>query len=97
MMFIDASAIIAILNREAGYEKLAECIEQATDGVKFSPIVRFEAVLGLARARSRGASARPMRNGSPQRVRPSSSSSSKSPRRNLSSPPKSANSRSKRA
>ena len=28
-MFIDASAIIAILNREAGYEKLAECIEQA--------------------------------------------------------------------
>jgi ribonuclease VapC len=60
-MFIDASAIIAILNREAGYEKLAECIEQATDGVKFSPIVRFEAVLGLARARSRGASARPMR------------------------------------
>jgi ribonuclease VapC len=60
-MFIDASAIIAILNREAGYEKLAECIEQATDGVRFSPTVRFEAVVGLARARSRGAAARPMR------------------------------------
>jgi ribonuclease VapC len=60
-MFIDASAIIAILNREAGYEKLAECIDQATGGVRFSPIVRFEAVVGLARARSRGAAARPVR------------------------------------
>ena len=57
-MFVDASAIIAILNREAGYESLAAFIDQAADGVTFCPIVRFEAVLGLARARSVGGTAR---------------------------------------
>ena len=44
-MFIDASAVIAILNREAGFERVEARIDQATDGVTFSPMVRFEAVL----------------------------------------------------
>jgi len=57
-MFVDASAVIAILNREAGYESLAASIDQAADGVTFCPIVRFEAVLGLARARSLGRTGR---------------------------------------
>lgn len=52
-MFIDASAVIAILNREAGFERVEAHIDQATDGVTFSPMVRFEAVLGLARARAK--------------------------------------------
>lgn len=52
-MFIDASAIVAILNQEPGGEALEACIERATETMTFSPMVRFEAVVSLARARSK--------------------------------------------
>lgn len=51
-MFIDASAIFAILNREPGYEDLVRRIEDVTDQLYTSPLSRFEASVGLARQRS---------------------------------------------
>src|SRR4051812_16745684 len=47
-MFIDASAIIAIVAREADGAALAARLGQAVD-IRTSPIAVFEAVLGLAR------------------------------------------------
>ncbi len=60
-MFIDASAIVAILNQEPECEALEACIERADDAMTFSPIVRFEAIVSLARARAKatGAVAKP--------------------------------------
>jgi ribonuclease VapC len=60
-MFIDASAIVAILNQEPEGEALEACIERTDSPVAFSPIVRFEAIVSLARARAKatGAAARP--------------------------------------
>ena len=60
-MFIDASAIVAILNQEPEGEALEACIERADEPVTFSPIVRFEAIVSLARAHSKatGAAAKP--------------------------------------
>ncbi len=52
MMFIDASAIIAILNREQGYEEIVKCIADQECGRYVSPLVRFEATAALARSRS---------------------------------------------
>lgn len=48
-MFVDASILVAIINREAGWEVLSE---RLADGqhLTFSSLVRFEAVLGVARA-----------------------------------------------
>lgn len=57
-MFIDASAIVAILNREAGYEDLVRRIGDHEGQLFTSPIARFEASISLARSRS-GAQARP--------------------------------------
>lgn len=51
-MFIDASAICAILNREAGYDDLARRIEDVPDQLYTSPLSRLEASVGLARQRS---------------------------------------------
>ncbi len=51
-MFIDASAIFAILNREAGYEDLARRINDVADQLYTSPLSRFEASVSLARQRS---------------------------------------------
>ena len=51
-MFIDASAIFAVLNREAGYEDLARRIDDVTDQLYTSPLSRFEASVSLARQRS---------------------------------------------
>ena len=55
-MFVDASAILTILNEETGCEEFVKRIEEG-DAVRFvSPLVRFEAVTGLARSRSGEAS-----------------------------------------
>ncbi|MFG6527969.1 MULTISPECIES: type II toxin-antitoxin system VapC family toxin [unclassified Sulfitobacter] len=51
-MFIDASAIFAILNREPGYEDLVRRIEDVTDQLYTSPLSRFEASVSLVRQRS---------------------------------------------
>ena len=51
-MFIDASAIVAILNREYGYQEIVERIKDARSDRFVSPLVRFEAVTAVARSRS---------------------------------------------
>ena len=51
-MFINASAIFAILNREPGYEDLARRIEDVQGQLFTSPLSRFEATVSLARQRS---------------------------------------------
>ncbi len=51
-MFIDASAIVAILLREPGYEDLARRIEDSQEPLYTSPLARFEASVSLARAYS---------------------------------------------
>jgi ribonuclease VapC len=51
-MFIDASAIVAILNKEPGFEDLVRRIEDAQGPRFVSPLVRFEAVAAIARSRS---------------------------------------------
>ncbi|MCX8508330.1 MAG: type II toxin-antitoxin system VapC family toxin [Rhodobacteraceae bacterium] len=50
-MFLDASAIVAILSREPGFEELARRIEDARDPLFTSPLSRYEAVISLARQR----------------------------------------------
>jgi ribonuclease VapC len=49
-MFVDASAIVAILTREPGYEFLVTALEAAR-APQTSPIAIFEAVLGVRRKR----------------------------------------------
>jgi ribonuclease VapC len=49
-MFVDASVIVAILNKEPGWEELEKQLSAARRPVYVSPLVRFEAVHGLARA-----------------------------------------------
>ncbi len=51
-MFIDASVIVAIMNREAGFEELVKRIEDHKGDRFVSPLVRFEAVAAVARSRS---------------------------------------------
>lgn len=51
-MFIDASAIVAILIREPGWEEIEKRLNEARDTFHVSPLVRYEATLGLARAKS---------------------------------------------
>ena len=51
-MFIDASAIFIVLNREAGYKYLARRIDDVTDQLYTSPLSRFEASVSLARQHS---------------------------------------------
>ncbi|HDZ71404.1 MAG TPA: PIN domain-containing protein [Aurantimonas coralicida] len=50
-MMIDASAIVAILNREPDAERLKRAIEEADSPLYTSPLALFEATLGLARAK----------------------------------------------
>lgn len=53
-MFVDASVIVAILNQEPGWEELVKHLA-ADDGEHMvSPLVRFEAIMSLARAMSGG-------------------------------------------
>lgn len=57
-MFVDASAIVAILSRESGWEDILGQLD-ANGGTQYvSPLVRFETVQALARKRA-GSSARP--------------------------------------
>ena len=49
-MFVDASAIVAILTRESEADNLADTLEQARTPIT-SPIAIFEATLGVCRKR----------------------------------------------
>ena len=49
-MFVDASAIVAILTREAEADSLADALEKARTPIT-SPIAIFEATLGVCRQR----------------------------------------------
>jgi len=49
-MFVDASAIVAVLTREPEADALADVLEKAAAGIT-SAIAIFEAVLGLCRRR----------------------------------------------
>ena len=51
-MFLDASAILAILNREPGADALIQLLAASTKPALFSPLSRFEAITSLARSRS---------------------------------------------
>ena len=51
-MFVDASAIVAVLNQEPGWEEIAQLMADSPSVLLASPLVRFEAVLALARAAS---------------------------------------------
>jgi len=59
-MFIDASAIVAILAREPGSEALLERILKIGGGFYVSPLVRLEVTLALSREK-RAASENPSR------------------------------------
>ncbi|URK85954.1 type II toxin-antitoxin system VapC family toxin (plasmid) [Rhizobium sp. RCAM05350] len=48
-MFLDASVIVAIIAREPGWEEIVKRLETADGAFVVSPVVRFEAVLGIAR------------------------------------------------
>ena len=52
-MFLDASAIIAILNDEPEAEGFQNAIEAHTRKVIVSPLARFEAIVSLAASRSK--------------------------------------------
>lgn len=52
-MYLDASAIVAILGREADSEALIERLETAETPLVVSPTGMFEAVLGLAAKKAR--------------------------------------------
>ncbi|MCY3674265.1 MAG: type II toxin-antitoxin system VapC family toxin [Paracoccaceae bacterium] len=51
-MFIDASAIVSILNEEPGFEDFVRRIEDYQSRLYVSPLARYEAVVSFARARS---------------------------------------------
>ncbi|MTH79911.1 type II toxin-antitoxin system VapC family toxin [Paracoccus aestuariivivens] len=50
-MFLDASAIVAILKNEPEAPIMLKAIETAQSELRISPVVRIEAVLALARTR----------------------------------------------
>lgn len=49
-MFFDASAVVAIIKREPGFEALIKQAVDSPTALVFSPLSRFEAVVSLARA-----------------------------------------------
>ncbi|MCY3878141.1 MAG: type II toxin-antitoxin system VapC family toxin [Rhodobacteraceae bacterium] len=51
-MFVDASVVVAIINREAGFEKIVKRMEAHKGKFYVSPLVKFEAVAAVARSRS---------------------------------------------
>lgn len=51
-MFLDASAIVAILAREPGYEAIEGRLSSAEGPFQVSPLVTFEATMALARAKT---------------------------------------------
>jgi len=48
-MFIDASAIVAVMTREPGWEDIVERLDGSDTSFSVSSLARFEAVLALAR------------------------------------------------
>lgn len=54
-MFVDASVIIAVVDREPGYEEIVKRMGAATGPFYISPLVRYEATTGLARRKARAA------------------------------------------
>jgi ribonuclease VapC len=55
MMFLDASAIVGILNDEPGADEIKRRLDTAAGPFLVSPLALFECVTALARARSAGA------------------------------------------
>ncbi|TKT77334.1 type II toxin-antitoxin system VapC family toxin [Aquamicrobium sp. LC103] len=53
-MFIDASAIVAILGREPGHEEIEKRLATVEGQFFVSPLVKFEASVALARLKSTG-------------------------------------------
>ena len=51
-MFVDASAVVAILNRETGFEDIQDRMSGHGGKFYYSPLVRFESAAALARSRS---------------------------------------------
>jgi ribonuclease VapC len=51
-MFIDASAIVAILGREPDYEEIVKRLDAVKEPLCVSPLVIFESVSALARIKS---------------------------------------------
>jgi ribonuclease VapC len=49
-MFVDASAIVAVINQEPGWQEIAKRLAEVQGECLVSPLVRFEAVLAVARA-----------------------------------------------
>lgn len=49
-MFVDASAIVAVINREAGWPEIAKRLADVQGACFVSPLVRFEAAVAVARA-----------------------------------------------
>ncbi len=49
MSFVDASAIVAIINEEPGYEELEKRLNDETNRLYVSPLVRFEVTMAIAR------------------------------------------------
>ena len=58
-MFLDASVIVAVLGREPGWEEIEKRLATATGALFVSPLVKFEASVGLARQKAVGSNARP--------------------------------------
>ncbi len=60
-MFVDASAIVAVINQEPGWQEIAKRLAEAQGRCLVSPLVRFEATVAVARAAAskRAAGARP--------------------------------------
>ena len=48
-MFVDASALVAVITEEPGWEEVLEVIERHPEPLFVSPLVRFEATLAVAR------------------------------------------------
>ena len=51
-MFVDASAIVAILGREPGHEEIEKRLAQVEGRFFVSPLVKFEASVALARQKA---------------------------------------------
>jgi ribonuclease VapC len=60
-MFLDASALVAVINRDAGWQELVKQLSDVQNACFVSPLVRFEATLAVACAiaMSGGSSVKP--------------------------------------
>jgi ribonuclease VapC len=58
-MFVDASAIVAILGREPGHEEIEKRMAEVDGRFFVSPLVKFEAAVVLARQKANGRNVKP--------------------------------------